>query len=159
MFQQKEYTFFFKCTWNILLDHIFKTIVNLRTSLSKLKKTEIISSILSDSNVMWLEINHEGKNLQKIQTCGGYTICYQTTSRSLGKKNHQRGNQKIAGGKLKQKQSLVVHAKCMGCSKSNSKREVYSNTSLSQKTRKILNNFTLYLKEITVILRTNKTQI
>ena len=35
----------------------------------------------------------------------------------------------------------------MGCSKSSSKREVYSNTSLSQETRKISNNLTLCLKE------------
>ena len=36
----------------------------------------------------------------------------------------------------------------MGCSKSRSKREVYSNTILPQETRKISNNLTLYLKEL-----------
>ena len=36
----------------------------------------------------------------------------------------------------------------MGCSKSNSKREVYSNTVLPQETRKISNNLTLHLKEL-----------
>ena len=36
----------------------------------------------------------------------------------------------------------------MGCSKSSSKREVYSNTSLSQETRKISNNPILHLKEL-----------
>ena len=36
----------------------------------------------------------------------------------------------------------------MGCSKSNSKREVYSNTSLHQKRRKISNNLTLHLKQL-----------
>ena len=37
----------------------------------------------------------------------------------------------------------------MGCSKSSSKREVYSNTSLPQETRKISNNnLTLHLKEL-----------
>ena len=35
----------------------------------------------------------------------------------------------------------------MGCSKSSSKREVYSNTSLSQETTQI-NNLTLHLKEL-----------
>ena len=35
----------------------------------------------------------------------------------------------------------------MGCSKSSSKREVYSNTSLPQEIRKISNNLTLHLKE------------
>ena len=36
----------------------------------------------------------------------------------------------------------------MGCSKSSSKREVYSNTSLTQETRKISNNLTLHLKKL-----------
>ena len=36
----------------------------------------------------------------------------------------------------------------MGCSKSSSKREVYSNTILPQETRKISNNLTLHLKEL-----------
>ena len=36
----------------------------------------------------------------------------------------------------------------MGHSKSNSKREVYSNTSLHQKRRKISNNLTLHLKQL-----------
>ena len=36
----------------------------------------------------------------------------------------------------------------MGHSKSSSKREVYSNTILSQETRKISNDLTLHLKEL-----------
>ena len=36
----------------------------------------------------------------------------------------------------------------MGCSKSSSKREVYSYTSLPEETRKISNNLTLHLKEL-----------
>ena len=36
----------------------------------------------------------------------------------------------------------------MGCSKSGSKREVYSNTILPQETRKISNNLTLHLKDL-----------
>ena len=36
----------------------------------------------------------------------------------------------------------------MGCSKSNFKREVYSNTILPQETRKISNNLTLHLKQL-----------
>ena len=36
----------------------------------------------------------------------------------------------------------------MGCSKSSSKREVYSNTSLPQETRKISKNLTLHLKQL-----------
>ena len=36
----------------------------------------------------------------------------------------------------------------MGCSKSSSKREVYSNMSLPQETRKISNNVTLHKKQL-----------
>ena len=36
----------------------------------------------------------------------------------------------------------------MGCSKSSSKREVYSNTILPQETRKISNNLTLHIKQL-----------
>ena len=36
----------------------------------------------------------------------------------------------------------------MGCSKSSSKREVYSNTILPQETRKTSNNLTLHLKQL-----------
>ena len=36
----------------------------------------------------------------------------------------------------------------MGCSKSNTKREVYSNTILPQETRKISNNLSLHLKQL-----------
>ena len=36
----------------------------------------------------------------------------------------------------------------MGCSKSSSMREVYSNTILTQETRKISNNVTLHLKQL-----------
>ena len=53
-----------------------------------------------------------------------------------------RGNQKIPRDKW---QWIHDDPKPMGCSKSSSKREVYTYTSLSQETRKILNkqsNFT-----------------
>ena len=40
------------------------------------------------------------------------------------------------------------NSKPMGCSKSSSKREVYSNTILSHKTRKTLNSLTLHLKQL-----------
>ena len=53
----------------------------------------------------------------------------------------KRGNHKISRNKWQWKQN----SKPMGCSKSSSKREFYSNTILPQKTRKTLNrlpNFT-----------------
>ena len=42
-----------------------------RSSLGKFKKTEIISSIFSDHNIMRLEINYRGKKTQKTQKHGG----------------------------------------------------------------------------------------
>ena len=51
----------------------------------------------------------------------------------------QWGNQKIPGDKWKWKHS---DSKSMWCSKSRSKREVYSDTNLPQETRKISNSLT-----------------
>ena len=47
---------------------------------------------------------------------------------------NQRANLKIPRSKWQQRHS---NPKLIGCSKSSSKREVFSNTSLTQKTRKI----------------------
>ena len=55
---------------------------------------------------------------------------------------NQKGNQKISRNKWQWKHD---NSKPMGCSKSSSKREVYSNTILPQETRKLSNrqpNFT-----------------
>ena len=55
---------------------------------------------------------------------------------------NQKGNQKISRNKWQWKHN---NPKPMGCSKSSSKREVYSNTILPQETRKVSNrqrNFT-----------------
>ena len=55
----------------------------------------------------------------------------------------KKGNQKISRNKWQRKHD---NSKPMGCSKSSSKREVYSNTILPQETRKTSNrqpNFTL----------------
>ena len=49
---------------------------------------------------------------------------------------NQRGDKKIPKGKWKQKHNDL---KPLGCSKNSSKREVYSDTSLPQETRKISN--------------------
>ena len=58
---------------------------------------------------------------------------------------NQRGNQKIPRDKWQWKHD---DPKPVGCSKSSSKREVYSYTSLPQEIRKISNNLTLHLKEL-----------
>ena len=60
----------------------------------------------------------------------------------------KKSKNKILGDKQNQKHN---DTKSMGCSKSNSKREVYSNTSLPQEIRKISkkpHNLTLHLKEL-----------
>ena len=54
----------------------------------------------------------------------------------MGQGTDQRGNQTIHGNKCKQKHS---GSKYVGCSKSSSKREVYSNIGLPQETRTISN--------------------
>ena len=60
----------------------------------------------------------------------------QSTQKPMGHWRDQRGNKKIPRDKWKQKHS---DPKYMGCSKSSSKREFYSNASLPQEIRKISN--------------------
>ena len=65
-----KYTFFSSEHGTISrIDHM----LGHKTSLSKIKKTEIISSIFSDHNGMKLEINHkkEKKTLKNTQRHGG----------------------------------------------------------------------------------------
>ena len=58
---------------------------------------------------------------------------------------NQRENKRIPRDKRKWKHN---DPKPMGCSKSCSKRVVYSNTVLPQETRKISNNLNLHLKQL-----------
>ena len=61
---------------------------------------------------------------------------------ATGYRRNQSGNKKISRNKWQWKHN---NSKPIGCSKSSSKREVYSNTILPQETRKTLNiqpNFT-----------------
>ena len=46
-------------------------IPDLKSSLGKFLKKEIVSSIFSDYNVVILDVNYRGKKLLKIQTYGG----------------------------------------------------------------------------------------
>ena len=50
---------------------------------------------------------------------------------------HQRGNPKTTGDKLKVKQNIP---KFLGCTKSTSKREIYSYTGFEKEIRKISDN-------------------
>ena len=57
-----DYTFFSSAHGTLSrIDHI----LGHKSSLSKFKKIEIISSIFSDHNTMRLEINYRGKNRKK----------------------------------------------------------------------------------------------
>ena len=60
------------------------------------------------------------------------------------KKKSKRKSENIS----RQKKMETQHSKIYGCSKSNSKREVYSNTGLPQEIRKTSNNLTSHLKEL-----------
>ena len=65
--QTADYTFFSSAHGTFSrIDHI----LGHKSSLSKFKKIEIISSIFSDHNAMRLEINYTEKNV-KTQTHGG----------------------------------------------------------------------------------------
>ena len=68
---------------------------------------------------------------------------------------NQRGNQKIPREKWHWTHD---DPKPMGCSKSSSKREVYSTTVLPQETRKILSKQSNLTSKGTRERRTNKTQ-
>ena len=68
---------------------------------------------------------------------------------------NQRGNPKILRDKWKWKHN---EPKPIGCSKSSSKREVYSNTSLPQEIRKISSKQSNLTPKGTRERRTNKTQ-
>ena len=62
---QRRVHLLLKCTWNIpRIDHI----LGHKSNLSKLKKTEIISSIFSDHNAMKLDINYKKKSVRNTNT-------------------------------------------------------------------------------------------
>ena len=78
-----------------------------------------------------------------------------TTKQARDHWRNQRGNKNITRNKWQWKHN---DPKPMGCSKSGSKREVYSNTSLYQDTRKIPNKQSNLTPKGTRERRTNKTQ-
>ena len=61
-FKSNRIPFLLKCTWDILQDG---SRLGHKSSLSKFKKTEIISSIFSDHDAMRLDINYRGKKTAK----------------------------------------------------------------------------------------------
>ena len=105
------------------IDHI----LGHKSNLSKFKKIEIISSIFSDHNAMKLDINYKKKTVRNTNTWKLNTMFL----------NNQEVTKEI---KREIKKFLETNdwkhdnSKLMGYSKSNSKREVYSNTILPQET-------------------------
>ena len=101
-----------------------------KASFDKFKKTEITLSIFSDHNTMRLEIDDKKK--KKLENkC--MKVKQFTTKKSMDQWRNQRGNKKIPRDKWQQKYD---NPNPMRCSKSSSKRQVYSNTILPQEIRK-----------------------
>ena len=121
-------------------EHIFSIdILDHKSNLSKFKKIEIVSSIFSSHNAMRLDINYKKKTVRNTNT-GRLNNTFLNNQQVT--KEIKRGIKKNPRNKCQWKQD---NSKPTGCSKSSSKREVYSNTILPQETRKTLNrqpNFT-----------------
>ena len=107
-----------------------------KDSLGKFKKIKILSSIFSDHNAMKLEINYNTKtqNSKKYK----HTVTKQYAAKQP--LDHQRNQRKKKKKPRDKWQWKHANPKPMGHSKSISKGEVYSNTSLPQETRKISKN-------------------
>ena len=74
-----------------------------KASLGKFKKTEIISSIFSDHNVIRLEINYKKKTAKFKHT----EAKQYATKQPMDHWRNQRGNQKIPRDKLKEINSFL----------------------------------------------------
>ena len=98
---------------------------------------------------MRLEINYKKKNHKHLEAK------QYATKQPKDHWRNQRGNQKIPGDKWKWKHN---DPKSMEWSKSSSKREVYSNTSLLQEIRKISNKQPILIPKRTRKRTINKTQ-
>ena len=131
-----DYTFFSSVHGTFSrIDHM----LGHKVSLDKFKKTEIISSIFSDHSVRNNKIRNklQEKTLRNTNMwqLNNMLITNHWITEEIKEeiKNYLETNENKKGPKV------------MGCSKSSSKREVYSNTILLQETRKTLNrqlNFT-----------------
>ena len=101
-----------------------------KSSLGKFKKFEIVSGIFCNHDAMRLDINYRKKTVKNTNTW---------------RLNNTLQNNQAITGEIKEeiKKYLETNdnenmmAQPMGCSKSSSTREIYSNTILPQETRKI----------------------
>ena len=130
------------------IDHI----LGHKSSLHKFKKIEITSSIFSDHNTMILEMNYRGKKHKNTNT---WTLNNTSLSNQELTEEIKEEIKKIPRDKWQRKHDDLIP---MGCSKSCSKREVYTNTILPQETRKISNKQSNLTTKGTRERRTNKTQ-
>ena len=136
----EEYTFFSSAhgTFSRIDD-----ILGHKPNLSKFKNIEIISSIFSNQNAMRLYINYKKKTVRDTNTWRLNNVFLNTQQVTEEIKKEIK---KISRKKWQWKHD---NSKPMGCSKSSSKREVYSYIFLPQETRKTSNdNLTLHLKQL-----------
>ena len=117
-----EYTFFSSAQGTFSkIDHI----LGYKSNLGNFKKIEIISSIFSNHNAIWLEVNNKKKTAKN-------TNMWRLKNMLL---NNQWITEEIKEEIKKylaandNKDMTLQNPKPMGCSKSCSKRKVYSNTS------------------------------
>ena len=109
------------------IDHI----LGHKSSLGKVKRIEIISSIFSDHNVVWLDVNYWEKKTIKntnIWRLNNSLLNNQQITEEIKKRN-----QNMHRNKWKWKQN---NPQPVGLYKSSAKRKVHSNTGIPQETRK-----------------------
>ena len=99
---------------------------------------------------MRLDINYKKKSCKKHKHM---EIKQHISKQPTGYWRNQKGNKKISRNKWQWKHD---NSKPMGCSKSSSKREVYSNTILPQETRKTSNRQPNFTPKTTGKRRTTK---
>ena len=129
------------------IDHIFGH----KSSLGKFWKTEIISSIFSDPNMVRLDVNCRKKNYKKHKHMEAKTHFW-ITNRSRKKSKRKS---KYAQEKIKMK---TWQQKPMEFSKVSAKREVHSNISLPQETRETSNKQPNFTSKATRKRRTKEPQ-
>ena len=123
-----EYTFFSSAYRTFSkIDHI----LGYKSNLSNFKKIESISSTFSDHNTIRLENNSKKKTCKKRKHV---ETQQHATKQPRDHWRNQRGNLKIPSSKWQRRYDTP---KPMECSKSHSKRKVYSNTSPPQEQEKV----------------------
>ena len=123
-----------------------------KSSLSKFKKIEIISSIFFNHNAMRLDINYKKKTIWNTNTrrLNNTFLNNQQVTEEI-----KREIKKISRSKWQWKHN---NSKPVGCCKNRSKREIYCNTVLPQETRKILNRQSNFSPKTTGKRRTKSPQ-